>query len=57
MNADWNRSANVRTDKWGGSVENRIRFAVETLKELIEVYGAERVGLKLTPVGGYNDMG
>ncbi|KAJ7639459.1 flavoprotein NADH-dependent oxidoreductase [Roridomyces roridus] len=49
-------TANQRTDKWGGSVENRARFALETLKALIEVYGPD-VSIKLSPAGGYNDMG
>ncbi|KAJ7491153.1 flavoprotein NADH-dependent oxidoreductase [Mycena latifolia] len=49
-------TSNTRTDKWGGSPENRARFALETLKALIEVYGPD-VALKLSPAGGYNDMG
>ncbi|KAG6836939.1 hypothetical protein H0H93_000829 [Arthromyces matolae] len=49
-------TANKRTDKWGGSVENRARFGLETLKVLIEVFG-ENVALKVSPAGGYNDMG
>ncbi|KAJ7140449.1 hypothetical protein C8R46DRAFT_1320440 [Mycena filopes] len=47
---------NQRTDKWGGSVENRTRFALETLKALIEVFGAD-VAIKISPAGGYNDVG
>ncbi|KAJ7118841.1 flavoprotein NADH-dependent oxidoreductase [Mycena epipterygia] len=49
-------TSNQRTDKWGGSPENRARFALETLKALIEVYGPD-VALKVSPAGGYNDMG
>ncbi|KAJ6606263.1 flavoprotein NADH-dependent oxidoreductase [Mycena vulgaris] len=49
-------TSNNRTDKWGGSPENRARFALETLKALIEVWGPN-VALKLSPAGGYNDMG
>ncbi|KAJ7746772.1 hypothetical protein DFH07DRAFT_832281 [Mycena maculata] len=49
-------TSNKRTDKWGGSVENRARFALETLKALTEVYGSDVV-IKLSPAGGYNDMG
>ncbi|KAJ7684487.1 hypothetical protein DFH06DRAFT_1073183 [Mycena polygramma] len=48
--------ANRRTDKWGGSVENRTRFCLEVLKELIEVYGPN-VAIKLSPAGGINDVG
>ncbi|KAJ7690060.1 flavoprotein NADH-dependent oxidoreductase [Mycena rosella] len=49
-------TSNKRTDKWGGSVENRARFAIETLKALIEVWGPD-VALRVSPAGGYNDMG
>ncbi|KAJ7623482.1 hypothetical protein FB45DRAFT_753025 [Roridomyces roridus] len=49
-------TSNKRTDNWGGSVQNRARFALETLKALIEVYGCD-VAIKLSPTGGYNDMG
>ncbi|KAJ7671018.1 flavoprotein NADH-dependent oxidoreductase [Mycena rosella] len=49
-------TSNKRTDKWGGSVENRARFAIETLKALIEVWGPD-VALRITPAGGFNDMG
>lgn len=31
--------SNTRTDKWGGSVENRIRFGLEAAKRLIDVWG------------------
>ncbi|KAJ3549834.1 hypothetical protein NMY22_g729 [Coprinellus aureogranulatus] len=48
--------SNKRTDKWGGSVENRSRFGLEVLKALISVYG-NNVGIKLSPCGGYNDVG
>ena len=50
-------TSNHRTDQWGGSVENRARFGLEALKVLVEVWGADRVGVKLSPCGGYNDMG
>ncbi|KAF7341116.1 Artemisinic aldehyde Delta(11(13)) reductase [Mycena venus] len=49
-------TSNHRTDKWGGSPENRTRFALEILKEFVEVYGPN-VALKVSPAGGYNDMG
>ncbi|KAK2459474.1 hypothetical protein APHAL10511_008508 [Amanita phalloides] len=49
-------TCNQRTDEWGGSVQNRARFALETLKVLKEVYG-NNVSVKLNPCGGYNDMG
>ncbi|KAJ7273099.1 flavoprotein NADH-dependent oxidoreductase [Mycena rebaudengoi] len=49
-------TSNQRTDKWGGSPENRARFALEILKEAKEVFGPD-VSVKLSPAGGYNDMG
>jgi len=49
-------TSNKRTDKWGGSPENRARFALEILKAVMEVYG-RNVSIKLNPAGGYNDMG
>jgi 2,4-dienoyl-CoA reductase-like NADH-dependent reductase (Old Yellow Enzyme family) len=51
------KSANARADEWGGSAENRSRFLLETAKELSDVWGPDRVGVKLNPPGGYNDMG
>ncbi|KAL0572332.1 hypothetical protein V5O48_009636 [Marasmius crinis-equi] len=50
-------TSNKRTDHWGGSVKNRARFGLETLEVLSEVWGPDRVGVKLAPTGGYNDMG
>ncbi|KAJ7250493.1 hypothetical protein B0H12DRAFT_1234371 [Mycena haematopus] len=49
-------TSNHRTDQWGGSPENRARFAIETIKELISVWGPD-VALTISPIGGYNDMG
>ncbi|RKO89613.1 hypothetical protein BDK51DRAFT_35949 [Blyttiomyces helicus] len=52
------KTANQRTDKWGGSDENRTRFAIEAVKGAIEGFSdARRVGIKLSPSGGYNDVG
>ncbi|KAJ7061600.1 hypothetical protein C8F01DRAFT_1286370 [Mycena amicta] len=49
-------TSNHRTDAYGGSPANRVRFTLETLAALQEVYGQD-VSIKLTPTGGYNDMG
>lgn len=49
-------TSNKRTDEWGGSIENRARFGLETLKVAKEVYG-NNVGIRLSPCGGYNDVG
>ena len=49
-------TSNQRTDKWGGSAENRCRFTLRCIDELCQVWGPDRVGIKLSPCGGYNDM-
>ncbi|KAF9483540.1 FMN-linked oxidoreductase [Pholiota conissans] len=48
--------SNKRTDKWGGSIENRSRFGLEVLKVLTQVYPRD-VAIKISPSGGYNDVG
>jgi N-ethylmaleimide reductase len=42
-------SSNLRTDEYGGSIQNRSRFILETIQVLIEVAGEEKVGIKLSP--------
>jgi len=49
-------TSNKRTDQWGGSVVNRARFGLEVVKAAMEVFG-ENVSIKVSPGGGYNDMG
>lgn len=46
-----NTASNLRTDKWGGSVENRLRFAVEVAKATVARVGGARVGIRLSPYG------
>lgn len=41
--------SNVRTDRYGGSIESRARFPLEATAAAIEVFGAHRVGYKVTP--------
>jgi len=48
--------ANQRNDEYGGSIENRCRFVLETMKALISVWGSMRVGIKLSPVIPFNGM-
>ncbi|MEJ5020960.1 alkene reductase [Ochrobactrum vermis] len=48
---------NKRTDRYGGSVENRARFLLEIVDAVIEVWGADRVGVHLRPRGEEHDMG
>ena len=47
---------NKRSDAYGGSVENRARFALEVIDALISVWGASRVGIRISPNGIFNDM-
>jgi len=49
-----NTASNQRTDRWGGSVENRIRFAVEVAKATVAAIGAEQVGMRISPYGVFN---
>ena len=51
-----NTASNQRVDQWGGSIENRIRFAVEVAKAAAAAIGAERVGMRLSPYGAFNGM-
>lgn len=48
---------NLRTDRYGGSIENRARFLMEITQAVIEVWGAKRVGVRLSPYGVANDSG
>ncbi|HEU4883637.1 MAG TPA: alkene reductase [Longimicrobium sp.] len=47
---------NHRTDRYGGSVENRVRFLEEVTAAVVEVWGGERVGVRLSPMGLVNGM-
>lgn len=50
-------SSNRRTDIYGGSIENRARLLVEVTAAVTEIWGADRVGVRLSPFGTYNDVG
>ncbi len=49
-------NANQRDDEYGGSIENRARFAVEVAKAVAEAIGAERTGIRLSPGVPFNDI-
>lgn len=51
-----NTASNHRTDRWGGTVENRIRFAVEIAKACAGAIGADRIGMRISPYGVFNGM-
>ena len=48
---------NLRTDRYGGSIPNRARFLLEVTKAAIDVWGANRVGVRLSPYGIANGSG
>lgn len=48
---------NKRTDRYGGRVENRCRLLLEVVDAVVAACGAERVGIRLSPSGTFNDMG
>ncbi|NTU97664.1 MAG: alkene reductase [Chlorobiaceae bacterium] len=49
-------NSNLRSDGYGGIIENRSRFLFEVLEALIGAIGRERVGIRLSPFGVFNDM-
>lgn len=48
--------ANIRTDNYGGSIENRSRFVLEVVKEVSNAIGKDKVGIRVSPYGIFNDM-
>ena len=48
---------NLRTDRYGGSIENRTRFLMDVTQAAIDVWGANRVGVRLSPYGVANGSG
>jgi 2,4-dienoyl-CoA reductase-like NADH-dependent reductase (Old Yellow Enzyme family) len=49
--------SNKRTDRYGGSIENRARLTLEVTDAVVSVWGAGRVGMHLAPRGDSHDMG
>jgi N-ethylmaleimide reductase len=52
-----NSNSNHRTDAYGGSIENRTRFLFEVVDAVAGAVGADRVGVRLTPMGRFIGMG
>ncbi|KAI5247760.1 FMN-linked oxidoreductase [Aureobasidium subglaciale] len=48
-------NVNVRTDSYGGSVENRCRFPIEVVKSVCDAIGSHRVGIRLSPYNYFQD--
>ena len=49
-------NVNQRTDEYGGSIENRSRFALEVVDALVEAVGESKVGIRFSPYGTFNTM-
>ena len=49
-------TSNQRTDRYGGSIENRARFVLEAAEAAIKAIGKDRVGIRVSPFGVFNDM-
>jgi N-ethylmaleimide reductase len=47
---------NKRTDRYGGSIENRSRFLLEVVDAVTAAVGAERTGVRISPQNGQNDI-
>jgi N-ethylmaleimide reductase len=48
--------ANRRTDRYGGSAENRARFLIEVTQAIVGEWGGDRVGVRLSPTNPFNSM-
>jgi N-ethylmaleimide reductase len=49
--------SNVRTDMYGGTAANRVRFLAEVVEAVLAVWEPDGVGVRISPVGTFNDMG
>ncbi len=49
-------NTNLRTDAYGGTIANRARFVLEVAEAVAQAIGRERVGIRLSPYGVFNDM-
>jgi len=52
-----NPRSNERTDAFGGSPDNRNRFVLDVARAVGEAIGFERLGIRLSPYGAFNDVG
>ncbi len=49
-------NSNQRTDNYGGGIENRVRFVLEVAEATAAAIGKDKVGIRLSPYGVFNDM-
>jgi len=52
-----NPTVNKRTDQYGGSIENRIRFALEIAQKTVDAIGGNKLGIRVSPYGAASGMG
>lgn len=46
--------SNLRTDSYGGSLENRARLMLEVTDAVVSAWSADRVGIRISPIGSFN---
>ena len=51
-----NPGSNRRVDEYGGAVEGRLKFALEVATKTVNAIGADKVGIRLSPGGAFNDV-
>lgn len=51
-----NSSSNTRTDRYGGSIKNRARFALEVVDAAVEAIGVKKVAIRFSPWSEFQDM-
>lgn len=56
LNQFINPRSNKRKDQYGGSIKNRTRFVLEIAKKVAHEVGSEKVGVRVSPYGAFNDM-
>lgn len=47
---------NIRTDQYGGSIENRIRLVLEVTQAVVDIWGGDKVGIRISPVSPANGI-
>ena len=48
--------SNRRDDEYGGSIDNRLRFPLMVVDSVVDVWGGDRTGIRVSPTGTFNDM-
>jgi N-ethylmaleimide reductase len=51
-----NPHSNKRTDHYGGSIQNRSRFLIDVVKRVVAEIGKDKVGVRISPFGNFNEM-